>query len=157
MSSDGSPAGLYELYACDVIVSVLAKKADEVPAGLAHDEDLTPAFALSHALALLSARSPVLVRRFLGILYQAVPFAVPSTASLASEGSPQQSVSSDRVSQLMSVYAAFMQVRTTGFVFGRNRPTLMPSLFVVGFKASLSPHWLRLFVVGFKASFIARL
>ena len=63
------PVGLYQLYACDLVCALLAKKADEVPPGLTGD-NLTVTFALSRVLALLTAMSPVLLRRYLGILYQ---------------------------------------------------------------------------------------
>ena len=64
------PVGLYQLYACDMVCALLAKRADEVPPGLSGD-DLTPTFALSKVLSLLVAAAPALLPRYLGILYQA--------------------------------------------------------------------------------------
>ena len=104
------PAGLFYLYACDVIVSAVTKRAEgELPGGTTEDY-LTITFAFARVLARLGQQHPLLLRRYLGILYQACPFAVPTAVSLGARDPDGNgtSVTPQKVTQLMSIYAALL-------------------------------------------------
>jgi hypothetical protein len=97
--------GLFTAYAADVIVAAFVKRAEgELPPGTT-DDHLTVPFAFARVLAGLAASRPAFLRRYLGALYGACPFAVPTTSSLGAGGG---GVAPETVSQLMAIYAAFL-------------------------------------------------
>jgi hypothetical protein len=116
----GLSGGVYFLYACDVVVSAVTKRAaGELPAGTTTDH-LTITFAFARVLRLLAGAHAPFLRRYLGVLYQACPYAAPCVTSLGGGGggggdaTAAVTVAPEQVTQMLSIYAAFLATPPAG-------------------------------------------
>jgi hypothetical protein len=101
-----SAHGVYFLYACDLVVSLFAYRAGDLPLGRAEDA-LTLTFGLARVIAYVGMAVPPFRQRYLAHLYQAVPAVIPSAAPASPTGRAPP-VSAEAASQMASLYAAVM-------------------------------------------------